>query len=157
MSDHLSEEQIQLYLDNQEIPNVKTVEKHLNECSDCRKRMEEYRQVYVALSSDPFPALPKEFSKQVVSRISGTSESKWQFFESGFIVAFFLIGAAVGLYFINPLPFLSNSIGNFFNNIGGYTTKFLPELNGHIPILIVAVLIFLLVEVIDKKVIRSRS
>ena len=156
MSNHLTEEQIQGYLDKQDSFDSKAIEEHLRVCASCRKSLEEYRKLYTALNTDLFSALANDFSEQVVSAVSGSRESRWQLFESGFIIAFFLIGVAASLYFINPLPFLTNAATNIFNSLGGFATKILPELNGNLPIFIVAILIFLLVELIDKKILRSR-
>jgi hypothetical protein len=156
MPNHITEEQIQTYLDKQENHDVRSIEEHLKGCADCMKSLERYRQLYEELNKDPFPALSKDFSEQLVSIISGSRESRWRFFESGFTIAVFLFGIAAGLYFVNPLPFLTNVVKSIFENLGGYVTKFLPESNGYLPIFIVAILIFLLVEILDKKVIKSR-
>jgi len=156
MNDHLTDEQIQAYLDKQENYDSKTTKDHLNVCMSCRRRVEEYGELYTALNTDLFTSLPKNFSEQVVSAVSDPQESRWRFFESGFIIAFFLFGIAASIYFVNPLPFLLNVANNIINNLGGYVTKYLPELNGSLPIFVVAIVILLLVEVIDKKVLRSR-
>ena len=155
-SNHLTEEQIQGYLDDQDSFDSKAIKEHLKVCASCQKSLEEYRKLYSALNTDLFSALPNDFSEQVVSAVSGSRESRWQLFESGFIIAFFLFGVAASIYFINPLPFLTNTAINIFNSLSGFATKILPELNGNLPIVIVAILIFLLVELIDKKVLRSR-
>jgi hypothetical protein len=112
--------------------------------------------IYKALGVNPFPALSKSFSEQVILKISGPKRSRWHFFESGFTIAFFLFGMAASLYFVNPLPFISTFTNNLFGYLGGIASKFLPELNGNIPIFVVAILIFFLIELIDKKVLRSR-
>ena len=156
MSNHLTEEQIQGYLDDQDRFDLKAIEEHLRVCASCQKSLEEYRKLYTALNTDLFSALPNNFSEQVVSVVSGSRESRWQLFESGFIIAFFLFVVAASIYFINPLAFLTNTATNIFISLSGFATKILPELNGNLPIFIVAILIFLLVEVIDKKILRSR-
>ena len=156
MSNHLTEEQIQSYLDKKDSMNSIGIEKHLERCVSCQKNLEEYRNLYSALNTDLFSGLPKDFSAKVVSAVSDPQESRWQIFESGFIIAFFLFGIAASIYFVNPLPFLTNAASNIFNFLGGYATKYLPELNGNLPIFIVAILIFLVVEVVDKKILRSR-
>jgi len=156
MNNHLTEEQFQDYLDNLDNFDKIYFEEHLRICSSCQKNLEIYQELYTALNSDPFPALSNDFSAQVVSAISGPQESRWQLFESGFTIAIFLFGIAASLYFFNPLPFLNNVATNILNNLGEYATKFLPEFNGSMPIFIVAIIIFLLVEIIDKKLIRSR-
>jgi hypothetical protein len=156
MNDHITEEQIQDYLDKQDSINTSDIEKHLQICSSCQKNLAEYQELYTVLNSDPFPELPKDFSTQVLSAVSDTQESRKQLFESGSIMAFFLFGIAASLYFVNPLPFLTNVITNMMNHLGEYASQFLPELNGNIAIYIAAILIFLLVEIVDKKILKPR-
>jgi hypothetical protein len=156
MSDHLTEEQIQLYLDKQEFKDMGLIDEHLQSCVSCIKSVEHYKMIYKALGASPFPALSKGFSEQVILKISGQKRSPWHFFESGFTIAFFLFGIAASIYFVNPLPFISTFINNLFRYMGGIASKFLPELNGNIPIFVVAIFIFLLIELIDKKVLRPR-
>lgn len=156
MSNHLTDEQIQGYLDNQDSFDNTYILEHLRTCTSCQEILEEYRELYTALNTDPYPALSNDFSAQIVSTISNPEESRWQLFESGFTIAFFLFGIAASLYFVNPLPFIANAVSNIVGNLGEYATKFLPELNGSLPIFIVAIVIFLLVEIIDKKILRPR-
>jgi len=157
MSDHLTEEQIQLYLDNKEDTKLSSIRDHLDSCPSCMRNVERYKQLYHALAVDPFPALSEDFSREILSKISGSQKSRYNIFESGFTIAFFLFGIAASLYFVNPLPFLSKITNSTLTYLGGITSKFLPELNGNTPIFVVAILIFLVVELIDKKILRSRS
>lgn len=154
MNDHITEDQIQDYLDQQDSFPATDIEKHLKICSSCQKNLEEYQELYIALKSEPFSDLSKNFPTRVLSAISDTHEDKKQLFESGSIMAFFFIGIAASLYFVNPLPFFTNVITNMINHLGEFTSKFLPELNGNTPIFIAAILIFLLVEIIDKKILK---
>ena len=156
MSDHLTEEQIQSYLDKLESQDVESIEEHLQTCPSCIKNVEDYKMIYLALGTSPFPALSKSFSEQVILKITGQKRSRWYFFESGFTIAFFLFGIAASLYFVNPLPYISTFINNLFGYLGGVVSKFLPELDGNVPIFIVAIFIFFMIELIDKKVLRSR-
>jgi hypothetical protein len=157
MSDHITEEQIQLYLDNKDDTKFSSIRDHLDACPSCMKNVERYDQLYIALNLDPFPALPEDFSRELLSKIAGSQKSRYNIFESGFTIAFFLFGIAASLYFVNPLPFISKITNSTITYLSEITSKFLPELNGNTPIFIVAILIFLLVELIDKKVLRSRS
>ena len=156
MSNHHTEEQFQDYLDNLDNFDKIDFEEHLRICGSCQKSLEEYRELYTALNTDPFPGLSKDFSSQMVSAISDPQESRWQLLESGFTIALFLFGIAATLYFVNPLPFLTNVAKNILNNFGEYATKFLPDFNGSMSIFIAAIIIFILVELIDKKLLRSR-
>jgi hypothetical protein len=87
---HLTEEQIQGYLDKQKSSDTINIEDHLKVCASCQKNLEEYRELYTALNTDHFPSLSKDFSAQIVSAVSDPQESRWQLFESGFTIAFFL-------------------------------------------------------------------
>jgi hypothetical protein len=155
-SDHLSDDQIQAYLDSQEIIDKELIEEHLKYCSSCQKNITFYRELYKSLDYDLMPSLPKNFAKQVISGISGTEDSRWYKFESGFIISFFLISIAAVFYFINPLPQLLELGSSIISNTGGFISKWLSVLNGNIPLIVVAFVIFLLIEVVDKKILRPK-
>lgn len=156
MSDHITEEQIQAYLDKQSSLEAIKIEEHLKICSFCQKSMEEYQEVFAILNTDPNTSLSVDFSKKLISAITAPQETKRRLFESGFIITFFLFGITGSVYFVNPLPFLINFANNFIIKLSGYADNFLPDLKGNYTIFVAALLIFLLVEVIDKKLLRSR-
>jgi len=156
MSNHITDIQLQAYLDKQDGLETTNIEEHLKLCASCQKNLEEYQDIYTILNTDPFGKLSRDFSTKIVSAISDPQESRGRLFESGSIIAFFLFGIAVSVYFVNPFPVITNISNNIFINLSEYATKFLPELNGNLPVFIVAILIFLLVEVIDKKILKPR-
>ena len=156
MSDHITDEQIQIYIDERDRSEVVEIEEHLKTCQLCRKNLEEYQILFKALNTDPITNLSTDLSAKITSAISASNETRGRLFESGIIIAFFLLGIATSVYFINPIPFLASASSQLFNNLSGHVIKFLHGLNGNLSLLFVAILIFLLVEVIDEKILSSR-
>jgi len=153
---HLSDDQIQNYLDNPQSSDREKIDQHLSRCSICQQTVNQYCVLYADLKIDFTPVFSKNFSRNVTTALSGSEETRWQKYESGFIVAFFLIGIAVSLYFLNPLPHLTSAGSAIVNYIREYLIKFVPDINGNLPFVIVAILIFFLVQLFDKKLIKPK-
>jgi len=62
MSSHLTEDQIQTYLDNKDRSDRSSIEEHLAICPSCMGVLNEYKQLYGLLETDPFPELSKDFN-----------------------------------------------------------------------------------------------
>ncbi len=154
--DHLSDEQIQAYLDGQPSINTIKIEEHLKICPTCQKNLELYQEVYTSLGTDLLPALPKNFSKGVVSAVSGKSESLWQKLESGLILSFFLISIALCIYFLNPLPQILKTGSSIIGLAGGFLNDLIALFNGNIPLMIIALIILFLIEVLDRRLLKSK-
>ena len=154
--DHLSDEQIQAYLDGQLSINTNKIEEHLESCPGCQKNLMVYREVYTSLGTDHLPALPKNFSKGVVSAVSGKSESLWQKLESGSILSFFLISIALCFYFLNPLPQILKAGSSMIHFVGELFNDALAMFNGNVPLMIIALVILFLIEVLDRRLLRSK-
>ena len=157
MSDtHLTDDQIQSYLDNPEITNREKIEQHLSICSICRQAVAQYRALYTDLQKDFAPAFSRNFSKNVITALSGSEENRWQRYESGFIAAFFLVGIAVSFYFLNPLPHLTSAGVAIVDYVKEYLFKYVTNINGNLPFIAIAIVIFFLVQIFDKKLIKPK-
>lgn len=153
---HLSDDQIQNYLDNPRSSEREKIDQHLSSCSICQQTVHHYRTLYADLTLDFTPAFSKNFSKNVITALSSLEESRLQRYESGFIVAFFLIGIAVGLYFLNPLPHLTSVGNDIVIYIKVYLIKYVPDINFNLPFVVVVILIFFLIQILDKKLIKPK-
>ena len=153
-NNHLSDEQIQQYLDDKNTNNG--IEKHLQNCPDCQHNFSLYKDLYTSLHKDFIPELSPAFSKNVISSLGTTGESRWEKLESGFIVSIILIGLAISFYFINPLPLLTETGNSLLNSLPAYGSDLLSKLNGNLSFVLVAVVIFFLVEVFDKKLLKPK-
>jgi hypothetical protein len=154
--DHLSDEQIQAYLDGQTSIDITKIEEHLKFCQACQKNLGLYREVYTSLETDHLPVLPKNFSKGVVLAVSGKSERLWQKLESGFILSFFLISIALCIYFLNPLPQILEAGSSIIRLGGGFLNDIIALFNGNISLMIIALVILFLIEVLDRRLLKSK-
>ncbi len=153
---HLSDEQIQQYLDDKVRNNGLAIEEHLKSCQGCQHNYHLYKTLYSSLQSDTIPELSQTFASNVISNIPESAESKWEKFESGFVISLILIGLAISFYFINPLPFLAEIGNSFLSRLPSYGSDILSKLNGNLSFVLIAVVIFFLVEIFDKKLIKPK-
>lgn len=156
-SDHLTDEQIQAYLDGQMAARDKTpIDIHLHACARCLHELMIYRDLYSSLEQDSLPELSADFADRVVSKLKSSGQTWWDKMESGFIVSLTLITLATSLYFVNPLPWLTNTGMSLLNSLPAYGSSLLEKLNGNLPFVLVALLIFFLIELFDKKLLKPR-
>ena len=154
--EHLNDKQIQDYLDNRTPDKSSFVANHLRQCTRCRQELALYRELYMTLEKDPLPKLPVDFADKVIARLPVAGGSRWDKLESGFIAAIILVTLAVSTYFVNPLPLLIETGKSLWHNLPFLNSDLLSKLNGNLSLLLIAVLIFLLVEVFDKKLIKHK-
>jgi hypothetical protein len=153
---HLSDTQIQSYLDNNTGSEISHIETHLRQCSRCRLELDLYRELYLNLEKDVLPALPADFATKVISGLPVKNQSRWEKIESGFMVAIILISLAVSFYFINPLTFLSETGSSILHKLPAIGIDLFARLNGNLPFVLIALLIFFIVEVFDKKLLKPK-
>jgi len=153
---HLSDEQIQQYLDDKNRSNGVAIDEHLKICPDCQINFDLYKDLYTSLQTDFIPDFSPAFSKKVISSLGTTSEGRWEKLESGFIASIILIGIAVSFYFINPLPLLTETGNSLLTTLPAYGSDLLSKLNGNLSFVLIAIIIFFLVEVFDKKLLKPK-
>ena len=76
MNSHLTDDEFQSYLDGTLDMDIREVDRHLKECPACRGGLERYRDLYRALSEDPFPYAKGNLAPQVLRRIELIRERK---------------------------------------------------------------------------------
>jgi len=153
---HLSDEQIQSYLDKTSLSDRDVVESHLNACHSCQINVKAYQEVYRAIETVQIPELSAEFINRVMSDIKKKIENKAQLKETLALIGLFLIGSAVSFYLVNPFTGLTNMFKGLFNGAIQFIEKLLPNFPGFTSIIIMVVLIFIVIEVLDKKVLKSK-
>ncbi|NOY61073.1 MAG: hypothetical protein GXO75_19350 [Calditrichaeota bacterium] len=164
---HLDDEQIQAYVDGhlpaEEMRKVKT---HLQECSFCRKEVQVYGQLFNILQQDIDFQLSANFARRTVSRIKkkslGTVYNK-------LITVFFglfgiILAVNISLYYVN----FTSMINEFkqdtlsfdlqiFTSIFEQINIFISQNNIDVRIILFAGIILLLLAVIDRFVLQSRT
>jgi hypothetical protein len=145
---HLSDEQIQDYLDNPETGNRSGIEIHLHGCSLCRQNLELYRQMYGRLQQDTVPQLSINFSRQVMTRIKRQNISENHLVEN-ILILLLLTGGAVGCaYLISPLLLFQSIVKPIVDVFSGIDFRVPLQMNG-VLMLAAGILIFLLVEYLN--------
>jgi hypothetical protein len=103
---HLSENQIQEYLDNTLVSGKQDIITHLDNCPLCRNRVQEYEALFLQIKEAEPEFLPADFASKVMTAIETESSVTGQ--RSIWSVIFAILGTIVGLitmgYFINLRP-----------------------------------------------------
>jgi len=128
--EHLTESILQDYLDgnlgNREIE----IKNHLDNCTLCSARLEQYQQLYTELEVDTVPALSTDFSKAVMSQIaqfdpkSAEVETEKRRFASPALI-YVIIGTITAIasiiYFVNLEPLLRafriTTVSDYINRV----------------------------------------
>ncbi|MEA2030234.1 MAG: hypothetical protein U9N55_01380 [candidate division Zixibacteria bacterium] len=67
---HISDDEMQAYLDQSDFSEKDNLKHHLRTCSWCRNRFRQYQQLYEGLGKDSGYKLPEGFSDSVMARLS---------------------------------------------------------------------------------------
>ncbi|NIP42954.1 MAG: hypothetical protein GWO41_17700 [candidate division Zixibacteria bacterium] len=76
---HLTDEQIQDYLDGNLAENAGTIEEHIESCNNCRAELARYRSLSTALSEDVGFELSPDFASEVVASIEEKGAERFFF------------------------------------------------------------------------------
>jgi hypothetical protein len=156
IDNHLNDEEIQQYLDRTNPQERFAIDEHLKTCTGCQRQVELYMNLYNILDKDPVADLSPEFSEHVISNIKQLKEDKLEKYESGFYISLVLIGIAVCFYFINPLPLIAQTGSTILGDLPAFGAELISKLNGNLPFVLIAAIIFLLVELFDKKILKTK-
>ncbi len=100
---HLTESQLNEYLDNTlETSARREMDLHLQECAECRARLNKLQSIFTALAGLPEARLARDLSSSVLSRLPEKQPRIW----TPFFAA--QVGAAIGMFI-----WLSTQIMNF--------------------------------------------
>ncbi|MFH1699390.1 MAG: hypothetical protein ABIE07_02285 [Candidatus Zixiibacteriota bacterium] len=117
--DHLTDEQIQGFLDRSIILDDETAF-HLNTCPQCQQVLSDYKAVIAGLSEEPEMALSASFADSVIEKIPELnqfeSEEKSKFFifgEKAIAAVFAVVVIAAAIYFINFEQIFANLANSF--------------------------------------------
>jgi anti-sigma factor RsiW len=92
---HLTDDELQSYLDGHPLSDREWVEKHLRVCDRCREELARYEQLYMELAEDKGHELSPDFADSVISRLPErpAPRPRWQ---PAHILAL-ILGAIAGL------------------------------------------------------------
>ncbi|OGC79676.1 MAG: hypothetical protein A2145_04490 [candidate division Zixibacteria bacterium RBG_16_40_9] len=100
---HLSEDQIQDFLDGNSPTSKNLVERHIRACPACKKIYGHYQNLFVGLKQDPGFQLSPDFASSVISRLPQAAQAKVRFQLSDIFIGITGIAALIGalIYFID--------------------------------------------------------
>jgi hypothetical protein len=154
---HLSDEQIQNYLDKSDSINQAEIERHLHQCLYCTRNLHIYQGIYRQLSQDAVPDLSKKFSGLVLSRIKRSQDEKTNFWENILFIVLVVLGAVGSSYLINPLPVLKSMIEPLYD-ILARTIHIVPvQLNSTLILIAGGIVILIFYEFLNKRLLKSKS
>lgn len=153
---HLSDEQIQDFLDGNLQASEKSLKKHLQSCSVCRKTWSYYQNLYSGLKKEPEFKLPSNFAHTVISRLPQMEKAQARFQFSDIFISITGIAALLGalIYFID-IKIFADLIAKISSLVS--TAKNLTALNGGLMILGLAGLTLLFTATLDWLLVEPRS
>jgi len=163
-SRHLSEKEIQEYLDREESCNFESIESHLTGCEKCRILVAQYKALYSGLKDDDWFSLPDDFALQMAERIRAETVE-----EKRSRVVYFVIGLVLSIlsvfsihYFLgwewigNIYTKIASADLNFWNSTSSFFMEQVRLLNGKLTIILAGVVIVSFYGLLDKLMIRHR-
>lgn len=154
---HISDQEIQSFLDGIDMEKRALIQEHLDSCSLCQNTLKTYQEIYRSISTAEISELSPGFSDRVMADLERKLENKSQLKETLALIGLFLVGSIVSFYFVNPFSSLLHLFKNLFSTAIQYIDKILPTLNGYSSIIIMVVLILIVIEVLDKKVVKTKT
>ncbi len=160
---HLTDEQLQLYLDGGKSKENLLIEAHLNKCKDCLQQLEAYQLVFVELKTEPEEVFSLGFESVVIDKIHD-KESKIIRIKNFFLYAAAIIfGAIISIYVLLSIQ-ISESIEHIFVDkwVGAkYTYDYIfsisSDLNISIEVFISAGIILLFYGFFDRILMFSKN
>lgn len=152
---HLSDEQIQDFLDGNIALADKSLKSHLESCRACKKTLAYYQNLYLGLKQEPDFQLPSNFAHSVVLRLPQMEKAQARFKFSDILVAITGIAALIGvlIYFVDIKIF-----ADLIAKISSLTSfaKNLTALNGGLMVLGLAGLTLLFTATLDWLLVTPR-
>jgi hypothetical protein len=162
---HITDEEIQDYLDGNIPEENKYIQEHLKACERCRKALLEYQSLYLGLKKDQGFELPASFPKTVISKLpeEEIARSRPKYFEFAFIILGILIAGFVSVQFINFRPLL-NIISGIQIPLSGFIYTFihsfeilLKTLNINTSLIIFSALTIIIIKVLDYIILHPKQ
>ena len=161
---HLTDEEIQNYLDGNLSPEIAILTKrHLESCPLCRETVKQYQGVYAGLAEDKGFDLSKGFAKSVVKMLPAEGETKSPFdlLNVFLMILGVIVAAGVTIRYVDLRP-----LGRAFSHIlpgpelGSGVVAFVEDLliglNGNLGLLILGVLTLLIIGALDRLLLQPK-
>jgi len=144
---HLTDDQIQAYLDKDNTVNLNEIAFHIKNCVQCKSNYDVYQSLYKMLKYKKIPVFSKNFISLTMKKLENKNDKKWTMFENIVVTVMSVVGLVIGLYVLQTF-----GIGSYFINIDfGFMTEFVKStIMPVLPYLITAIIIVSIAEVLDK-------
>lgn len=154
---HLTDDEIQNFLDGNLSEAQTDVVDHLQTCEFCQKQLRHYQQVYVELAHDKGFNLSADFSATVISRLQDEASRslRQRLWDISIWIVGILIGVVISIYFIDLKSLskdMTQSLGalsSFGSIMLSFFKTFEKSLNLNIFQLVTAGCVLLLILAID--------
>ena len=161
---HLTDEEIQNYLDGNTSQQDIIVEDHLGTCGYCQNILKQYQSLYVGLKDDQSFKLSSSFAKSIISKLWAEPLVKPRFNYSDILlmVAGIIIALGTTLYYVDlkPLVEIMTNISlpqvEFNSTLLASVKSLLASLNRSLSLLAFVGLILLIIAAIDHIVFQPK-
>lgn len=149
---HLSDDEIQSYLDGNLREQEESIAEHLALCEQCRDELQVYRALYSGLTDAPVESLAPGFSDRVLAGLPNRSvrAGGWQLSERLVAVLGIAAVASVGIIFLDWSQLLRFVFGSFSSVAGAAAESTSAHLD--LRLLAVAGVILLLIPLADRAI-----
>ncbi len=162
---HLTDEQIQDYIDGNPVVNRQEIESHMEGCAKCAREMRHYRKLSMMLSSEPEFELAPDFASEVVAFMNEQGAEK--FFHKLAQVTMWVAGAVVGLILLIQFTDFEEAFKGFtsggedgkgyFDVVVGAFQNLFAGSEANIAMIALAVAVIFTIFVIDRLISRARK
>ncbi len=162
---HISDEQIQEYLDRRVSLENEWISEHFKSCESCRKHLSQYEKLYALLKEDIDFSLSPHFSESVVAGLQKVSAGVFRIRVKYVMLSGIGLTLGVGtvLYFLGlkRLAGAGDQVRSVLQksfNLEAFSTiiNFLSNLHINLSLLGFALLIVLIMSAIDRFIIQSK-
>ncbi|MDH4158327.1 MAG: hypothetical protein OEW00_13735 [candidate division Zixibacteria bacterium] len=162
--EHLTDDDIQRYLDGHTCLENDQIREHLEICPACQDALEMYRQVYAGLVDDRDLLLPDDFARRVTAKLAVSKGVRWPAALTSVaaagaglvlsaVVLYFLVGwQPILAYFTN----LSLSEPEFLRTFVSAILGQLAYLNGGLTIVVSGALVLFFYGTIDRLLAKAK-
>ncbi|UCD65086.1 MAG: hypothetical protein JSW34_06550 [Candidatus Zixiibacteriota bacterium] len=162
--EHLSEEQIQQYLDDKTQPADSRITRHLESCRRCRYLLKEYQQLYGILGRESEELLSPTFTASTMEKVEALGRPA-EGLSRPFVlwVAAGVVACVAAIWYTVDVKALLDGLGSFllgWNVLDSTAVSSLRTLSARLgdslPLVIFAGLILLAVALADKLLLKQR-
>ncbi len=154
---HLTDEEIQDYIDGNLSTESRSVHTHLRRCQLCQKALAEYQSLYLGLKDDKGFKFSSNFAKSVISKLPQEPATKSHFkYAEIFLVTMGLVVAGFAAFYFVDLKPLGETIArillpqfHFISESFLSMRSLLTQLNINISLLVFSGLTLLIIGALD--------